>query len=297
MARDIANRQYTGFGGERIAGMHENERLGISGARSEYGKYDQDFASAREQLRSIGSVTDEGALEGYMNPYMEEVLNPQVRRRNRAFDANRSELRRTAGMRGAFGGRQQVMEGQLDTAHQEGMDDLYGSAYGAAFDRATSMFQQEQDRKLRTASAFSQTAQSESAQNRNAIRDMMATGMTERTRDQADRDFQYLEHLEERDWDVQNLDTLVKTLQSVPHDVTQTGTTTTKESQSPMQTIAGLGGIAAGAIMTGGASLAAGGTFWGGVGSALTGMDSLFGAPAQEQGSSNDAYLKEAFNV
>lgn len=277
MAQGIANRGYTGYGGQRIADVSGNERMGLTGAQNEYGRYDQDFQSARESLKSVGSITDEGALEGYMNPYMEEVLKPQVRRRNRAFDESRSELRRTAGMRGAFGGRQQVMEGQLDQQHQEGMDDMYGSAYGQAFDRATSLFGQEQDRKIRTAGAFGQTAQAEAGINRGAIRDLMATGMTERTRDQADLDFKYLEHLEERDWDVQNLDTLVRTLQSVPHDVTQTGTQTETSKDSPMKAIAGIGAIVGGAIMTGGASLAGGGTFWGGVGSSLTGDGSLFG--------------------
>lgn len=43
-----------------------------------------------------------------------------------------------------------------------------------------------------------------------------------------------------------------------------------------MKAIAGIGAIAAGAIMTGGASLALGGTFWGGVGSGLMGTSGEF---------------------
>ena len=112
----------------------------------------------------------------------------------------------------------------------------------------------------------------------------MQTGLTERTRDQADLDFQYLEFLEERDWDVQNLDTLVRTLQAVPHDIKQDSTTTQTSSSSPMKTLAGIGSIAAGAILTGGASLAAGGTFWSGVGAALTGDASAFGMQAPDTG-------------
>ena len=102
---------------------------------------------------------------------------------------------------------------------------------------------------------------------------LMATGITERTRDQADLDFKYLEFLEERDWDVNNLSTLVQTLAGVPSESSQTtdSTTTTTKSDSPMKTIIGIAAITAGAVMTGGASLAAGGTFWGGVGSSLMG--------------------------
>ena len=78
MARQIADRDYQNFGGQRIADISQNERMGLSAAQNEYGRYDQDFQSAREALGSVGSITDEGALDGYMNPYMEEVLKPQL---------------------------------------------------------------------------------------------------------------------------------------------------------------------------------------------------------------------------
>ena len=271
-ARAISARPYEGYGGQRIADLSQSEQMGITMARENLGAYEGDFASAREALGRAGrSVATPGALEGYMNPYMEEVLNPQLRRRNRAFEAERARRRATAGMRGAFGGRQDVYDALLEQQHQEGLDDLYGTAYGQAFDRATGLFEAERGRDIRTAGAYAQLGVSEQEQRRAGLRDLMSTGLTERTREQADLDFQYLEFLEERDWDISNLDTLVRTLQAVPHETTQVGesTTTTTQSQSPMQTIAGIGALTAGAIMTGGASLAAGGSFWGGIGEQL----------------------------
>jgi len=282
MATNRTNQPYENYGGTRISGLSENERLGFQGARDNFGAYDRDYDNARTALDAAGgSITDPGALEGYMNPYMEEVLAPQRRRQNEAFEAERASRHAGSGMRNAFGGRSQMWDNKFEDDFEVRQDELTGSAYGAAFDRATGLYAQERDRDIRRAGAYSGLAESQSSQNRQAIRDLMATGLTERTRDQADLDFQYLEFLEERDWDVSNLNTLVQTLASVPHESSQTSDSTTVEtqSQSPLQTIAGIGAITAGAIMTGGASLAAGGSFWGGVGGALmdTGAGSVSG--------------------
>lgn len=273
----------------------------------------KDFGRARQYIDEIGSVSDPGALEGYINPYLDEVLNPQLRRRNQAFEESRAEMERTAAMQGAFGGRQDIAEARLRQDHMQGLDDLYGSAYAGAFDRATALFGSEQDRKLQQAGAYADVGSrtlsgrlqqagasadvgsrtlsgrlqqagaftdiggqkiqqgqalagitsTEQAGQRAALHDLMSTGLVGRTRDQAELDFKYLEYLEERDWDINNIGTLTNILATVPHEYTQSGQergtseshTVTKEKPSPLKTIAGIGAITAGAIMTGGASL------------------------------------------
>lgn len=259
MATARTNQAYEGYGGQRIAEMSGNERTGIDMAASEAGRYDQDFQSARDSLDSSGgSFTDEGIAEKYMNPYMEQVLAPQRRRQNEAFDAERARRQQDAGMQGAFGGRNQMWNNKFEEDFQQSQTDLTGEAYGAAFKDAQNLYGTERDRDITRAGAYSDVAQQQSTQNRNALRDLMATGITERTRDQADLDFKYLEHLEARDWDVSNLNTLVQTLAGVPHESSQSSDSTTTETKkaNPMKAIAGIALIAGAAIMTGGASLA-----------------------------------------
>lgn len=258
MAMDRSRESYQNYGGQRIADLSQNEQTGIAGFGEEYGRYDQDFDKARGALDSISSFTDEGVREKYMNPFVEGVLQPTARRRSRDYQSNRSELRRTAGMRGAFGGRQNVAEGLLQQGHEEGLDDLWASGYGTAFDRATSLHGQEQNRQLALAGAYGQNAQAQAGTNAQSLRNLMDSGFVERTKEQAGLDFQYLEHLEERDWDVSNLSTLVQTLAAVPSDITESGESTATEvtKDSPLKTIAAIGAITAGAIMTGGMSLA-----------------------------------------
>lgn len=278
-AREIADRDYEAFGGQRIADLSQNEQMGVDMARSNVGMWEGDFQTARDTLGSIGSITDEGALDAYMNPYMDKVVNPALRRKNEAFEAERAARRAKRGMSGAFGGRGQMWDNKFASDFQRDQDEFMGEAYGRAFDKATSLFSQEQDRKLATAGAYQQLGTGAQQQRRADLRDLMTTGLTSRTRDQAEMDFKYLEYLEERDWDVTNLDSLVRTLQAVPHDYEQTSQTTTTESSSPLKTLAGVGAVVGGAILTGGASLAAGGSFMTGVGAALTGSaDQIYGA-------------------
>lgn len=271
MAMDRTNQQYQAYGGQRIADISENERMGIDMARSNVGANREDYQSARDALGSIGSFTDSGVAEQYMNPYMEQVVQPGLRRKNEAFESERARRKQGRGMKNAFGGRGDMMDNQFSSNFERDQDEFMGQAYGAAYESATNLHGREQDRSIAQAGAYTNLAQTQGQANRNQLRDLMATGITERTRDQADLDFQYLEHLEERDWDVNNLQVLVDTLQRVPSESTIQTDSTTTTTPSPMQSIAAVGSIAAGAIMTGGASLAAGGTFWGGVGTALMG--------------------------
>ena len=247
MATDISQRDYAQYGGQRVADLSAGEQAGVEGFAKEYGRYDEDFDAARGQLEGVTSFTDEGVQEQYMNPYIEGVLQPGARRADRAFGESRAELRRTAGMRGAFGGRQLVAENLLGQQHQERMDDLWASGYGTAFDKATQLHGQEMDRKRAIAGDYGVLAQRQADTNSQALRNMMESGFVERTVEQSKLDFKYMEHLEERDWDVSNLNVLVQTLAAVPSETT---TETTKKA-NPIKTLIGVATIAAGAIMVG----------------------------------------------
>ncbi len=249
MATDRTNQAYEQYGGQRIAGLSENEQRGMEGFRGEQGRYDQDFDKARGALDSVSSFTDEGVAEKYMNPYIEGVLQPMARRRDRAFGESMAELKRTSGMRGAFGGRSRVSESLLEQSNQEGMDDLYASGYGTAFDKATQLHGREQDRQLALSGEYGANAQRQADTNNQALRNLMESGFVDRTVEQSNLDFQYMEHLEERDWDVNNLNTLVQTLAAVPSESGSTTTQTTKSN--PVKTLIGVAAIVGGAIMVG----------------------------------------------
>jgi len=250
---DRTNQEYENYGGQRIAGLSENEQMGMEGFRNEYGRYDQDFDSARGALDSVTSFTDEGVMEQYMNPYIEGVLQPTARRHDRAFGERSAELRRTSGMRGAFGGRQRVAESLNEQQNQETLDDLWASGYGTAFDKATQLHGREQDRQLALAGEYGANAQREAGTNSQALRNLMESGFIDRTVDQSEKDFQYMEFIEERDWDINNAGQLANILATVPSESTvQTDSTqTTETAANPVKTLIGVAALVGGAIMVG----------------------------------------------
>jgi len=275
MATDRTNQDYQAYGGQRIADMSENEQLGIQRAKEGANVGEEDFASARQSLQGIGSFTDEGVAGKYMNPFIEQVMQPGLRRKNEAFEAERASRKQQRGMTSAFGGRGEMYDQTFERGFQESQDEYMGAMRGAAYSEGAALHGQEQDRAINQAGAYTDLAQTKSQESRNRIADLMGSGLVERTREQADLDFKYIEHLENRDWDVNNLSTLVQTLGTVPHESTQKVDEKVTEETKPdaMKMVAGVAMIAAG-VMTGGTALAAFGPALASGGAGLLGGDS-----------------------
>jgi len=268
MATDRTNQDYQAYGDQRIADMSQNEMMGSQMARDNANAGQEDFDRAGMALDSIGSFTDEGVAGKYMNPYMEQVANVGLRRKNEAFEAERAARQQGRGMGDAFGGRGEMWDNKFQSDFETSQDDYMTGQMGSAYDAASRLHGSEQDRSLQQAGAYSDLAKSKGSEMRSRIYDLMNSGLVERTRDQADMDFKYIEHLESRDWDVNNLSTLVNTLATVPHETTQKLDEKKVEKTKPnaMKMVAGVAMIAAG-VMTGGAALApmiaAGGSMFG----------------------------------
>jgi len=93
------------------------------------------------------SFTDEGVTQQYMNPYLQAALNPQLDEARRQADIsamkNRSRLTRS----GAFGGsRQAIMDAEADRNLQQNLSNITGQGYAAAYDKAVSLFGEEENR-------------------------------------------------------------------------------------------------------------------------------------------------------
>lgn len=270
MATERTEQDYQAYGGQRIADLSQNEKMGINRAQRDSDIGAEDFASSRSALQRLGgSFTDEGVAEQYMNPFIEQVMQPGLRRKNQAFEEERAARQQQRGMTGAFGGRGQMYDTQFEREFQESQDEYMGTMRGAAYREAAGLYGTEQDRAISESAAYSNLATARSAESRNRIYDLMNTGLVERTREQADLDFKYIEAIESRDWDVNNLSTLVQTLSSIPTESTQKVDSKTVEKTKPnaMKIVAGVAMIAAG-VITGGAALApmmaAGGSMIGG---------------------------------
>jgi len=253
-AQDILNRDYTAFNGPRVAGISQNEQMATDMARNNAGLsqgYVQQGADALGRLTSW----DKANVGAYMNPYVENVLNNQQRGLNRQFEGRQSELARTSGMRGAFGGgRQSAMESQLAKDQLETTGDMWGQGYKSAFDNAGQMWSQDQNRLIAEAGAYGNLAGTSDQSTRTNIQNLTGTGMIGRGIDQAQMDVNYADFIERRDWDVNNMGPLLQAMSVAPGAADTKETTTTETKQSKLGSALGLAATVGGFMATGGMS-------------------------------------------
>lgn len=91
------------------------------------------------------SFTDTGVQQQYMNPYMQQVLQPQMQAMQRQADIQRSALGAQAAKSGAFGGaRAGLMNAQLNADLMRQQQQATGQAYQQAYTQGLGQFNTEQ---------------------------------------------------------------------------------------------------------------------------------------------------------
>lgn len=248
LGQQIGSQAYTPYTGQRVAGLSQNEQQASELARFGTNEPRSYLERADEAISGVQKL--EGAdLSGYMNPYLDAVLTPQLREANRAYERERTRLANSKA--GAWGGdRSAFAESELERRHAETITDVTGAAHAGAFDRAVQMFASDQDRQMRVADALRAVGGDVSRLNREQVQDLMLTGGVERLLRQADLDFDLQQFQEARDWDIRNLEPLLASLR-VPH----TSTTEEKASGGGLGQVLGAALTLGSAFFTGGTSL------------------------------------------
>lgn len=105
----------------------------------------QGLGSLAFPTRMGQSFTDKGVAESYMNPYMQQVLAPQMQAMQRQADIQRGVLGSQAARAGAFGGaRAGLMGSQLNADLMRQQQQATGQAYGQAYTQGMQQFNTEQ---------------------------------------------------------------------------------------------------------------------------------------------------------
>lgn len=172
---DITQNPYMQYQGERFAqfsplqqqsftgalGMQPSEQTGaatqlagtIGGAALGYNQY-------QPNTYQPVSFTAPGTAEQYMNPYMQQVLAPQLQAMQRQADIQRNMLGAQAAKSGAFGGaRTGLMDSQLNAELMRQQQQATGQAYGQAYGQAQQQFNQEQAARAGAAQLGEQSRQ------------------------------------------------------------------------------------------------------------------------------------------
>lgn len=98
------------------------------------------------------SFTSQGIAGQYMNPYLQQALQPQLEEMRRQADISRMQNAARMSKAGAFGGsRQAILESELNRNLMQQMGRTTGEAYASAYDKAMAQFNAEQARKIQEA--------------------------------------------------------------------------------------------------------------------------------------------------
>jgi len=135
----LADQPYYAYEGPLTAGASDAQQAAFSGVAG--------LALPTENVGAFTpqSFTDEGVAGQYMNPYLMESLNPQLREAQRAADIQRLQDASRLTKAGAYGGsRQAIMEAEGNRNLGQLLSDITGKGYAQAYDAAADQFNREQ---------------------------------------------------------------------------------------------------------------------------------------------------------
>lgn len=255
-AIDQSDRPYEAYGGQRVAGLSQNEQQASGLARSAFGQV-QPYTQ-----RLSGGFSGQN-ISAFMNPYTDKVLASRKRGISDEFGRQMGDISRNQAATDAFrSGRSDLARSRANAARLRALDDATAETEAAAFESAKDSMFRQGSQDLSAIGAIS-------GANRSAQEGLMQTGGTERSISQANADFGYGQFLERRDWDVNNLNNLIAAIQGVGSTA---GTTETmygkKPKKSTFGSLLGIAGTAVGSIF-GAPDL--GGALGGAIGGAIDG--------------------------
>jgi hypothetical protein len=104
------------------------------------------------QYNPVGSTFDNTQAQAYMNPYLQQALDPQLKELQRQSDIARLDDAGRLTRAGAFGGsRQAIMESEGRRNLLDKQSNVLGQGYATAYDKAMQQFNADQQRKVQEA--------------------------------------------------------------------------------------------------------------------------------------------------
>ena len=185
----VANQPYQAYTGPLTAGESVPQSTAFQGV-----------ANLAVPTAAAGTYTpetfDTAQANRYINPYVQAALQPQLVELQRQQELKRIENAGRLTRAGAFGGgRQAVMDSELDRAYLDKSSELTGLAYLDAFNKAQQQFNVEQGRGQSAqtdANRFVMDALSKQAQLGGLQRDIEKEGITaDRKQFEEERKFPY----------------------------------------------------------------------------------------------------------
>ena len=251
-AQGVSRLPYQTYQNPRLAGFSPDTEAAFGQIRGIAGAGTPDIDAA---LATTGNIADYQAgnipgmdVNSYMNPYVQNVLDVQKQRATQTFGEQQAGRDTAAVQAGAFGGNRRFVQdalAQRDLNQQ--MQEMEATGLASAYDRATGLFQTDEENRRAAAGlgldaatrqgALSQTRQDLGLRGAEAL---SGVGSRQQQRQQAGLDLAYQDFVAQRDWPNQQLSLYSQLLSGSPVSPSTT-TTTTEPPPDFLSQLIGLG--------------------------------------------------------
>lgn len=247
--KSLADRPYTPYQNDLVAGPSANQERAMTLAAGPAG------AEARGYVDKAGAMAGELAGSGwdtatskkYMNPYIEDVLQPTLRNQREAYTREAGAIdARAAGMNAFGSDRSAVAKGTLERGYLREAADTTKAGYATAYNTALNTWQADNQRRQAAITAYQSVGGDIQKLTNDQISNLMETGNADRVIQQMKLTSDYSQWIEQRDWQVNNLEPLMKAI-GIAHGaketpITQEATSKAGDIMGAASTLVGLWG-------------------------------------------------------
>lgn len=155
---DVNQNPYQTYTGERIAGFSPMQQQAMQNAQGMSVAPQIGQATAASTMAGLGGLGVAGQANpygfqnqvgGYMNPYMNQILAPQLAEANRNYDIGATKQQSAATQAGAFGGsREAIMAAENERNRNMGLNQIYGQGLNTAYTNAQNQYNQNLQNQL-----------------------------------------------------------------------------------------------------------------------------------------------------
>jgi hypothetical protein len=148
----LSKTPYQTYGGERTAGFSPLQQQSFQGAQGMQPSQQLSQGSGLAYGAGLGGVgmamnanpqNFQQNVGGYMNPYLQMSLAPQLAEANRNYDISGAQQQANATKAGAFGGsREAIMAAENERNRNMGLNSIIGQGYNTAFGNAQNQYNQ-----------------------------------------------------------------------------------------------------------------------------------------------------------
>jgi hypothetical protein len=221
----------------------------------------------------------QGQVGGYMNPYLQMSLAPQIAEANRQYDITGAKQQGAATQAGAFGGgRQALMAAENERNRNMALQNIVGQGYNNAFTSAQQQYNQNLQNQLagygmagQAAGQLGQLGQQQYGQQMGINQLQAQYGAQQQAQQQKALDTAYQDFLTQKNYPYQQLSYMANLIRGTPMGMNAQS----QVYQAPPSTIQNIGALGLGAYGIGQLFKAEGGTVksmaGGGLGGAVPG--------------------------